>query len=167
MRRTFHRPMRPLNSALSSIMSTVLVIGVAVALAIGASIWWTSTTSYFSPYESLEVYQVWSEVTPEGDFTVNARIRNAGMTEITVDNMLINGRPFPSFAPGVHVTVDEGGGAETFDPDDPSTYPTLTQREQALMVIQIPGEAANHGQGLEGQIYTASGKTSHFYITLP
>ncbi|MDH5362112.1 MAG: hypothetical protein OEY99_07425 [Aigarchaeota archaeon] len=155
------------DRAISSILATVVVVGVAVALAIGASIWTTSTTSYFSPYESLHAYHVWSEVTPQGDYAVKARIKNNGMTELTIDNVLINSKPFPHFADGVQVTVDVGGGPVAFDPDDPSTMPTLSQQEQALLTVQIPGEAANHGQGLEGQIHTAGGKTWHFYTTLP
>ena len=166
--RTIGRSMMPsMDRGISAIMATVIMVAIAVALAIGASIWSTSMASYYSPYEGLEVAQAWSYVMPQGDFMVNARIKNVGMTEMTVDNLLINGKPFPRFDGGVQVTIDEGGGAKPFDPDDPSTLPTLSQMEQALVAVQIPGGAVSNGQTLEFQIHTANGKAWHFYATLP
>jgi len=156
-----------MDRGISAVIATVIIVAITLALAIGASIWGTSTTSFFSPYESLEIVQVWSEATTQGDFTLNARIKNAGMTEFSVDNVLINGRPFPSFAGGVQVTLDKGAGPKALDPNDPSTQTTLSQQEKALVAVQIPGGAVSHGQTLELQIHTANGKLWHCYATLP
>ena len=80
--------------AISPVIATVIIVSVAIAIAVAVAFWMTGITGLFTRYEKLEMVSAYATAKAEGEWTVTLIVRNTGTTDVTIDNIFINGIPY-------------------------------------------------------------------------
>jgi flagellin-like protein len=110
------------RKAVSPVIATVILIAVAVALGIAVAFWASGLTSSFSKYEKLGVstqYAVSGSACKNTPcWIINLGGQNTGSSDATINQIQINGVPYP-------ITAGSGGDVTTTPPLTGSTDPQI------------------------------------------
>jgi flagellin-like protein len=148
------------NKGISPVVATVIIVAIAIALAIAVALWASGLVGIFTRFEEVKVISAYAEISGNG-FNVTLTLKNTGSADATIDNVIINGKPYGSWTGGI--TIDIEGTA--FDPN--TGYP-LKSGEQVDMTITIPSAVGfKSGQTLDIKIHTAAGHDYAKAVVLP
>lgn len=136
------------KSGISPVIATVILIAVAVAIAIAVAFWAAGVTGAFTKFEELKISNSYVTRNP-ADYTFTVSYKNAGPSDITIEEINVNDRPLNAF------------------------WSTATVNGSAMSPISIKTGASGHilvsfpdagstrafvpGQTIELKILTASG----------
>jgi len=153
------------NKGISPVVATVIIVAIAIALAIAVALWASGLVGIFTRFEEVKVISAYAEV-PQGGaagaFTVTLTLKNTGSADATIDNVIINGKPFKTGYTGITVTID----GTDFDPTT-GGY-ALRTGEQVNMIINIGAQAGfKSGQTLDIKVHTAAGHDYAKAVVLP
>lgn len=150
------------NKGISPVVATVIIVAIAIALAIAVALWASGLVGIFTRFEEVKVISAYAEAgSTAGSFTVSLTLKNTGSADATIDNVIINGKPFTSYT---GTTVNIGGS--NLDPNAGSYVP-LKSGEQKDMTIDIPPNIFTSGQTLDIKIHTAAGHDYAKAVVLP
>lgn len=93
------RSLMKTRKALSPVISTIVIVSIAIAMSIAVVYWMTGITGSFTRFERLDVTSAYTD----GNFTIRLKVKNSGSASATIDLIFINGRPTTEYA-GVNVT---------------------------------------------------------------
>jgi len=150
------------NKGISPVVATVIIVAIAIALAIAVALWASGLVGIFTRFEEVKVISAYAEVgTNPGDFNVTMTLKNTGSADATIDNVIINGKPYGSW-PG-RITVKIGG-----TDFNPGVGYALKAGDQKDLSIYIPSAAGfKSGQTLDIKIHTAAGHDYAKAVVLP
>ena len=150
------------NKGISPVVATVIIVAIAIALAIAVALWASGLVGIFTRFEEVKVISAYAEISGNG-FNVTLTLKNTGSADATIDNVIINGKPFQSWTSISGITI----GNSTLDPLK-STYVPLKSGEQKDMIITIISMADfKSGQTLDIKIHTAAGHDYAKAVVLP
>jgi len=151
------------NKGISPVVATVIIVAIAIALAIAVALWASGLVGIFTRFEEVKVISAYAELKTGGGFTVTLDLKNTGSADATLDNVVINGKPFQSYPGGITVNV----GTNPLDPNAGKAVP-LKSGESATMTIDIPDTVGfKSGQTLDIKIHTAAGHDYAKAVVLP
>jgi len=150
------------NKGISPVVATVIIVAIAIALAIAVALWASGLVGIFTRFEEVKVISAYAEISGNG-FKVTMTLKNTGSADATIDNVIINGKPFQSWTSISGITI----GNSTLDPSK-STYVPLKSGEQKDMIITIISMADfKSGQTLDVKVHTAAGHDYAKAVVLP
>jgi hypothetical protein len=80
--------------AVSPVIATLIIVSIAIALAITATLWWSGTIQGFLGVEKVNLILYTESGGQLGTYKVTIEIRNTGTRDITINGVYLNGKPF-------------------------------------------------------------------------
>ena len=157
------------NKGISPVVATVIIVAIAIALAIAVALWASGLVGIFTRFEEVKVISAYAEAgTNAGDFIVSMDIKNTGSADATIDNVIINGKPFQSYAAGtIRISVMIENTNYDLDPNTGKSV-SLKSGQIGTMTIDIPAAIGfKSGQTLDIKIHTAAGHDYAKAVVLP
>lgn len=91
------------HKAVSPVISTIIIVSVAIVMSIAVAYWMLGLSGTFTRYEKIEFQAAYAISNPsDGGWNVTLTIKNTGSSPATLTNLLINGVPYNS-TKGVYV----------------------------------------------------------------
>ena len=138
------------RKAISPVISTIVIVSVAIAMSIAVAYWMMGITGSFTRFERLDVTSAYATV--DGNFTIKLKVKNSGSASATIDLILINGRPTADYT---NVTVT-------------NLLTTLEPGKSVDGTITLPKDGTFvSGMGVELVLQTAAGRQYPKTIQLP
>ena len=138
---------------ISPVVATVILVAVTIVVAVAVAYWMGGLTAIYTRFEKLEITSAYAEQTTNG-YNITLHLKNSGSADATIDNILINGKPY----------ITHG-----CDVNPPPPIPI--KAGQADVTIVITANAGNEpftpGTSIEVKIHTAAGQEYPKVITLP
>jgi flagellin-like protein len=151
------------NKAISPVVATVIIVAIAIALAMAVALWASGLVGIFTRFEEVKIIAAYAE--PDGGgggFDISLSLRNTGSADATIDNVIINGKPFNAYT-GITVKVD----SVEIDPVGGTTA-TLFSGESKNMVITVTsGAGFKSGQTIDIKVHTSAGHEYAKAVVLP
>jgi len=139
------------KKAISPVISTIVIVSVAIAMSIAVAYWMMGITGSFTRFERLDITSAYA-VVDTGNFTVKVKVKNSGSASATIDLVFINGKPTADYA-NVSVT---------------NLLVTLAPGEAVDGSIVLPKDGTFvSGMGVEIVFQTAAGRQYPKTIQLP
>ena len=142
--------------AISPVIATVIIVSVAIAIAVAVAFWMTGITGLFTRYEKLEVISAYATGSESAGWTVVLEVRNTGTTDVTIDEIFINGKPYNEWSE-VSLT-----GTVTSLPE-----PLPTGESRTIKISIGSGSGFKSGQIVEIKVHTAAGNEYPKSVQLP
>ncbi|ADV64717.1 archaellin/type IV pilin N-terminal domain-containing protein [Desulfurococcus mucosus] len=144
-----------MKKAISPVIATVIIVAVTIAIAIAVALWMTGLVGSFTATENLQIITAYAEqftntTTNTTYWTITLQVKNVGTTDVTIDNIFINGKPYGSVGVTLNITLP---------------YSIKTGETKGLTITISSGFSS--GQMVEVKLHTASGKEYPKQVTLP
>jgi len=139
--------------AISPVIATVIIVSVAIAIAVAVAFWMTGITGLFTRYEKLEIVSAYATAQTGGGWTVTLIVRNTGTTDVTIDEIFVNGIP-----------LDQWGNTVVANP---SPDIALSTGKETQITLTISGDPFVSGQIIEIKLHTAAGNEYPKSVQLP
>jgi len=176
--------------AVSPVIATVILIAVAVALGIAVAFWASGLTSSFSKYEKLGVSTQYAQLgVPSQDtyqcatgdtcWTVNLGGQNTGSSDATIEQIQINGVPYPisstsTTGPDFVAWTSGPNPLKPTQATSPFVLPVHSGSSFAIVLLLESGSSPSmsgvtfaSGQTIQVTIITAAGNNYPASIVLP
>jgi len=145
---------------ISPVITTVILVAVGIAIAVAVALWMSGLVGLFTRFEQLEIKNRYVDVAGNGSFIVHVVFTNTGTTDTSVDNVLINGKPYDAW--GISITP----------PIAPLSAPVGVQQDMTITIpkdAQTQGGAAKLTSGVTVTItlHTTGGKEYLTSVALP
>lgn len=143
--------------AVSPVISTIIIVAIAITMSIAVAYWLLGLGSSFTKFEKVEFTSAF--VTGDGvasNYTINLNLKNTGSAAATIDETatLYNGKP-------ANVTSGAGTIITTFTPL------TMNPGETSTGIIVLPITGYSSGMTLEITLHTTGGKDYPKALVLP
>ena len=140
------------KKAVSPVISTIIIVSVAIVMSIAVAYWMLGLGASFTRFEKLEFTSAY--VTDSGaNFVVSIKVKNTGTASLTIDQVLLNGKP-----------ADAYNGTVTISWDKTSLEPGASANGQITLV---KGSVWNSGMSVEANIRSVAGRDYPKTVTLP
>ncbi|RLG71959.1 MAG: DUF4352 domain-containing protein [Thermoprotei archaeon] len=155
--------------AISPVIATVIIVSVAIAIAVAVAFWMTGITGLFTRYEKLEIISAYAESvdTPTNYFRITLRIRNTGSTDVTIDNIFINGVPVGTTTSDTTFASNESDGSTAIDFSDSANWISVSAGESYTLYVFLSENEYTSGQIVEVKLHTAAGNEYPKSVQLP
>ena len=151
-RRSFRRN----TKAVSPVIATIIIVSVAIVMSIAVAYWMLGLGSSFTRFEKLEFSSAYVEDV-SGNYFVHIKIKNTGSAALTIDSILLNGKPVDAYAVNGSDTVVVSWVSQTLEPG-----------QQTDGTIQLTkGIKWTSGMSVEVTIHTTSGRDYPKVVVLP
>ena len=176
------------TKAISPVIATVIIVSVAIAIAVAVAFWMTGITGLFTRYEKLDVinaYAIYNKSVEGGTWALVLTVRNTGTSDVTLDELFINGKPFKTFSssydvnatylsetyfkgiPSGAVSVTNNGGDWAPGSSNNGTYSLPTGEEKTFVIPLNVNDGFKSGQIVEVKLHTAGGNEFPKSVQLP
>jgi len=152
--------------AISPVIATVIIVSVAIAIAVAVAFWMTGITGLFTRYEKLEIVSAYATAQAGGGWTVTLIVRNTGTTDVTIDNIFINGIPYNTLE-GANAFSDLKADGDTVS--EPLSI-ALKPGDSKTITFDLTSEGTykfTSGQVVEVKLHTAAGNEYPKSVQLP
>ena len=144
---------------ISPVVATVILVAVTIVVAVAVAYWMGGIAGLYTRYEKLEISSIYAEST-NGGWKITVHVKNTGSADATIDNVLINGKPYKSLS---EVAVD---------PDVATTGKELSLKvgsEENIEITITPGTDSTFkpGVSVEVRLHSAGGQEYPKTVTLP
>jgi len=134
---------------ISPVVATVILVAVTIVVAVAVSYWMGGITGLYTRFEKVEMTSAYSTWNGTGaKWTVSITMKNTGSMDATIDNILINGRPYNDALYGGNVT----------DPDPALPIPLPIGDNVPISFDIIEGPGFRHGVNIDVKLHSASGQ---------
>ncbi|MEM2905357.1 MAG: hypothetical protein QW587_06450 [Candidatus Bathyarchaeia archaeon] len=156
--------------AVSAIVSTIIVIAVTVSVA--AAFWSVDVTRAFTGVERLELVTAYADVasSPSDGFNVTLIFRNAGSVAVSLDNVVLNEKPWTHYPTGtVHIFESNTAalGEALSEADLANHYQMVPGDEKSMVIWLKNGGVFTSGTSLGVTLHTSSGREYPKTVRLP
>ena len=162
------RRLRSDKKAVSPVISTIIIVAIAIAISIAVALYLTGITGTFTKFERLDVTSAYAGSIVAGNYPIEFTVKNSGTSAISIDRVLINGKPnssltvvwdIPGAAGPVSILLD-GTGAST-------NIISMAQGDSGTITFNLGASIYKSGQSLELTFHTVSGKEYPKVVVLP
>jgi flagellin-like protein len=144
--------------AISPVIATIIIVAVTIAVAIAVAFWMGGLTGIFTRFEKLEITSAYADTT-NGGWNINLTVKNTGTTTATIDNILINGKPYTTYGNTVTVEVNN---------TNLSSSVSIKAGESVPVVVKLSSNKEfSSGMSVEVRIHTAAGQEYPRTVVLP
>ena len=144
---------------ISPVVATVILVAVTIVVAVAVAYWMGGIAGLYTRYEKLEISSIYAEYNATSkNWTITVTVKNTGSADATIDNILINGKPY-----------DTGYTGVTVNPD-PKTNNGISLKvggEQDIEISVPQGEPFVSGVSIEVRLHSAGGQEYPKTVTLP
>jgi flagellin-like protein len=146
---------------ISPVVATVILVAVTIVVAVAVAYWMGGIAGLYTRYEKLEISSIYAEALTGGGWTITVHVKNTGSADATIDNVLINGKPYTSLSTEVAV-----------DPDVATSGSELSLKvgaEDDIVITITPGSDSTFKSGVsvEVRLHSAGGQEYPKTVTLP
>jgi flagellin-like protein len=138
---------------ISPVVATVILVAVTIVVAVAVAYWMGGIAGLYTRYEKLEISSIYAEYDATNTkWTITVTVKNTGSADATIDNVLLNGKPYDTVSaePDVELPV------------------SLTVGSQKVIKITISsGGSFASGVSVEVRLHTAGGQEYPKTVTLP
>ncbi|MBS7633924.1 type IV pilin [Candidatus Bathyarchaeota archaeon] len=138
---------------ISPVVATVILVAVTIVVAVAVAYWMGGIAGLYTRYEKLEITSIYAEYNATvKNFTITVYVKNTGSADATIDNVLLNGKPYNTF----NATLTR------------SLPISLSVGNSTTIVINIgSGEPFVSGVSVEVRLHSAGGQEYPKTVTLP
>ena len=146
------RSFRKNSKAVSPVISTIIIVSVAIVMSIAVAYWMLGLGASFTKFEKLEFSSAY--VTDSGGkYVVNINAKNTGTAALTLDQVFLNGKPLSAY----NGTATVSWSATTLEPG----------AQTSGTVSLTKGSTWSSGMSVEVTIHTAAGRDYPKTVSLP
>lgn len=150
------RCLRKDRGGVSPLIATIVLVSVSIVMSISVAYWRLGLDSAFTRFEALEFTDAYV-LKQDGVFEVKMEIKNMGTTSLTVDQVLLNGKPVEAYEDNGSRTVTITWASITLEPNQ--------QTEGSIFLVA--GIQWGSGMSVEVVIHTHAGEDYPKRVTLP
>jgi flagellin-like protein len=132
---------------ISPVIATIIIVAVAIAIAIAVAFWVVGIAGLFTRYEKLEISYVYADKLTDG-WAITLMVKNTGSATATIDQVLLNGKPYTL-----------SGASELLTALSPGSSITKS--------FTVPAASFNPGTTVEIKLHTAAGQEYYKAVVLP
>jgi len=138
---------------ISPVVATVILVAVTIVVAVAVAYWMGGIAGLYTRYEKLEISSIYAEYDATSkNWTITVTVKNTGSADATIDNVLLNGKPYGTVNAKLNVTLPV----------------SLTVGSQKAIKITISsGGSFASGVSVEVRLHTAGGQEYPKTVTLP
>jgi len=141
---------------ISPVVATVILVAVTIVVAVAVAYWMGGIAGLYTRYEKLEISSIYAEAKDGGGWDIIVHVKNTGSADATIDNVLLNGKPYDTGYTGVTVNPNPKNGI------------SLTVGNEQNITISVPnGEPFVSGVSIEVRLHSAGGQEYPKTVTLP
>jgi archaellum component FlaG (FlaF/FlaG flagellin family) len=104
--------------AISPVISSIIIVAVAVVIALSAAAWFGGLFGTFTVVERLEITSAYAS----GPNEITISVKNTGSSTVTIDDVYVNGKPVFTYGAGYKVNGTTTLTRKTLSPGDTVTY---------------------------------------------
>jgi len=139
------------KKAVSPVISTIIIVAIAIAISIAVALYLTGITGTFTKFERLDVTSSYADpqnVTSGGGNPITFVVKNSGTSVITIDSIIVNGKPSNLYVGWVVSGTPQTGTTST-------TYANQTVPKTGILVdgTGSAGKTISIAQGDSGTVY--------------
>ena len=155
------RHIRASRKGISPVIATVILVAVAITVAVSVAYWMGGISGLYTRLEKIEVSSTTVTKAQVANYTITLSVKNTGSADGTLDNVLINGKPYDQYSSPVTITV-------TYDPSTGLVAAGSTNTV-TIAITQV-GSAGTPpftpGTTIDVKLHTAAGKDYPQMVTL-
>ena len=137
---------------ISPVVATVILVAVTIVVAVAVAYWMGGIAGLYTRYEKLEISSIYAEAIKDDGWTITVSVKNTGSADATIDNVLLNGKPYGTVSAKLNVTLPV----------------PISVGQQTAIEIDVPkGEPFTPGVSVEVRLHTAGGQEYPKTVTLP
>jgi flagellin-like protein len=138
---------------ISPVVATVILVAVTIVVAVAVAYWMGGIAGLYTRYEKLEISSIYAEYGADSkNWTITVTVKNTGSADATIDNVLLNGKPYGTVNATLNVTLPV----------------SLTVGSETAIEITISsGGSFASGVSVEVRLHTAGGQEYPKTVTLP
>jgi hypothetical protein len=139
--------------AVSPVVSTVIILAIAIAVAIAVTLWIAGVSGTYAKVETIQVVNKYASGKMSGGIwigDITLTVRNSGSFDLSITEILINGRPHTFFG----------------DVDDELPIP-LKSGETKTITIKINKGNLSSGAVAEVVLHTSTGTEYYQVVNIP
>jgi len=137
---------------ISPVVATVILVAVTIVVAVAVAYWMGGIAGLYTRYEKLEISSIYAEAIKDDGWTITVSVKNTGSADATIDNVLLNGKPYSTVSAELNVTLPV----------------PISVGQQTGIEIDVPkGEPFTPGVSVEVRLHTAGGQEYPKTVTLP
>ena len=145
--------------AVSPVIATVILVAVTIVVAVAVAYWMGGIAGLYTRYEQVEISSAYAiKDTDHGYWNITVELKNTGSADATLDNLLVNGKPYAQFEGNINVTVDGSELPATINSGDSKT---------ADIEIMDGTSGCSSGTTIELKFHSATGAEYTRLLTLP
>jgi flagellin-like protein len=136
---------------ISPVVATVILVAVTIVVAVAVAYWMGGIAGLYTRYEKIEISSAYATGDSSSGWTITLSVKNTGSADATIDNVLLNGKPYNDF------------GAD-LGQDLPLSLPVGQSSEISIV---IPNDVGSSGISIEVRLHSAGGQEYPKTVTLP
>lgn len=153
---------RQKRKAVSPVISTIIIVAIAIAISIAVALYLTGITGQFTRFERLDVTSAYANPLVGTTSNVELNLKNSGTSVLTIDRVLLNGRPVNLSQDSLSTNATTWNGARVNITGTPAI--TMSQGDSGTLILPIKGTS---GLSMELTLHTVSGKEYPKVVVLP
>jgi len=165
------RKMLKCGKALSPVIATVILVAVTIVVAVSVAFWMGSIAGTYTSFEQVQITSAPVYKDSAGSYwNVTINLRNTGSADATIDNVLVNGKPFNSYnAAGDNNIGVYNETGHTFDYSDVDV--SVKAGSSKTIIIKISAGTYGDvtfaaGNTIDIKLHSAAGKEYPQIVTL-
>jgi len=146
---------------ISPVIATVILVAVTIVVAVAVAYWMGGLTSVYTRFEKLEITSIYAEYGNITDsskgWNITITIKNTGTADATIDNILLNGKPYKDYQ----------GGKISVNPELPIAVKVGENRTITISIQYVANWPFKHGVSVEVRLHSAAGQEYPKTVALP
>jgi flagellin-like protein len=154
------------RKGISPVVATVILVAVTIVVAVAVSYWMGGIAGLYTRFEKVEITSAYATYdsdlfTSGGGWNVTISLKNTGSSDATIDNILINGKPY----------TELGSNFAFVDPTtsewNSNKMPLASGSTDTLKFQIAKTSSFTPGVNIEIRLHSAAGQEYPKTITLP
>jgi flagellin-like protein len=149
---------------ISPVVATVILVAVTIVVAVAVAYWMGGIAGLYTRYEKIEFVGAYAEYDATGTkWTITITVKNTGSADATIDNILLNGKPYSQ--------INDATVTAKYDSTDLATTPLSLKvgAEDDIVITITPGSDSTFKSGVsvEVRLHSAAGQEYPKTVALP
>jgi len=161
---------------ISPVVATVILVAVTIVVAVAVAYWMGGLTAIYTRFEKLEITSAPVDVienftdvqelanvkewNTSSGWKITVNVKNSGSADATIDNILINGKPWDAYSDRVKIFVSNNEQTKINVPVKAG------DAEEIVIYIKADGAPFTSGTSIDIRLHTAAGQEYPKQVTL-
>ncbi|MEM2110810.1 MAG: archaellin/type IV pilin N-terminal domain-containing protein [Candidatus Bathyarchaeia archaeon] len=153
------------RKGISPVVATVILVAVTIVVAVAVSYWMGGIAGLYTRFEKVEITSAYAtydaDLFTSGGWNVTVTLKNTGSSDATIDNILINGKPYTEY--GANFAFVDPNGTEW----GINKMPLASGSTDTLKFQLAKTASFTPGVNIEVRLHSAAGQEYPKTLTLP